>query len=84
MLVFNHDLDCFCIGENRPRCVLRSDCMLKQVDTIFKDAKHRHVRAEAEIIKKGLQEGITRSSFEQSYYFDPAETTKSFKKNSGK
>lgn len=84
MLVFNHDLDCFCIGQNMPRCVSRSECMLNQVERNFKDVKHRQVRAEVEIIKKGLQEGITRSSFDQSVLFDPSATTRSFKKNPDK
>lgn len=82
MLVFNHDFDCFCIGA--PRCFLRSECMLKQVETSFKDVKHRQVRAEVEIIKKGLQEGITRSSLDLSVLYDPSATTRSFKKGSDK
>ena len=80
MLVFNHDLDCFCIGDNKPRCVSRSACILKQVETNFKDVKNRQVQAEVEIVKKSLQEGISRSSLEQSIYYERSETTKSFKK----
>ncbi len=70
MLIFNHDLDCHCIGDNKPRCALRSACMLKQVETNFKDVKHGHIRAEVEIIKKSLQEGITRPSLDQSVFID--------------
>jgi hypothetical protein len=84
MLVFNHDLDCFCIGQNKPRCAARSECMLSQVERNFKDVKNKHVQAEVEIIKKGLQEGITRSSLDQSVLFDTSATTRSFKINSGK
>ena len=78
MLVFNHDLDCFCIGDNKPRCVSRSACMLKQVDTNFKDVKNRQVQAEVEIVKKGLQEGISRSNLDQSVIIH--RSTRPFKK----
>ncbi|MCK9419395.1 MAG: hypothetical protein M0R70_08475 [Nitrospirae bacterium] len=58
--------------------------MLKQVETNFKDVKHRQVRAEVEIIKKGLQEGVSRASLDASILYDPSATTRTFKKSSGK
>ena len=80
MLVFNHDFDCFCIGDNKPRCVSRSHCMLNHVETNFKDAKYRQVQSNIEMIKKDLTERMSKSPVDKSVFYNSSETTGSFKK----